>query len=245
MIPRAAVAADRVVEVLDTVERPAADTRSPGRRARHTGIPRRRVRLPGCRGRRCSDLSFGRRRPDDGDHRQHRSRQDDARQPRGAAVRRHRRQRCWSTAWMCASSTPTCSGAASATCHRSRTCSPARWRRTCATGARRHRRGTVAGARGRPGVGFVQAMPVGLESEINQGGTNVSGGQRQRWWIARALVEKPEIYDTMRPPQQKPVTATRLASPLLALPAQATVASRSAITCASGTFETTCATICL
>lgn len=43
-------------------------------------------------------------------------------------------------------------------------------------------------------AGFVQAMPDGLESEITQGGTNVSGGQRQRLTIARALVVDPEIY---------------------------------------------------
>jgi ATP-binding cassette subfamily B protein len=43
-------------------------------------------------------------------------------------------------------------------------------------------------------AGFVQAMPDGLESEISQGGTNVSGGQRQRLTIARALVVQPEIY---------------------------------------------------
>ena len=34
----------------------------------------------------------------------------------------------------------------------------------------------------------------GLEAEITQGGTNVSGGQRQRLAIARALVRRPEIY---------------------------------------------------
>ncbi|BCN51987.1 ABC transporter ATP-binding protein/permease [Prescottella equi] len=41
---------------------------------------------------------------------------------------------------------------------------------------------------------FVRAMPEGLETPISQGGTTVSGGQRQRLAIARALVRRPSIY---------------------------------------------------
>jgi len=42
-------------------------------------------------------------------------------------------------------------------------------------------------------AGFVSEMEGGLEAAIAQGGTNVSGGQRQRLAIARALVRRPSI----------------------------------------------------
>ncbi|MDR0319057.1 MAG: ABC transporter ATP-binding protein/permease [Nitrososphaerota archaeon] len=44
------------------------------------------------------------------------------------------------------------------------------------------------------GADFVEKMENGYEASISQGGTNVSGGQKQRLAIARAICRKPEIY---------------------------------------------------
>lgn len=41
---------------------------------------------------------------------------------------------------------------------------------------------------------FISHMPEGFDSPIAQGGSNVSGGQKQRLSIARALVRRPEVY---------------------------------------------------
>jgi ATP-binding cassette subfamily B protein len=43
-------------------------------------------------------------------------------------------------------------------------------------------------------IEFIDEKPEGFNAEISQGGTNVSGGQKQRLSIARALVKKPNIY---------------------------------------------------
>ena len=40
---------------------------------------------------------------------------------------------------------------------------------------------------------FITAFPEGYDHKIEQGGTNVSGGQKQRLCIARALLKKPKI----------------------------------------------------
>ena len=44
------------------------------------------------------------------------------------------------------------------------------------------------------GKEFVEEMPEKYESYISQGGTNISGGQKQRLAIARAIAKDPEIY---------------------------------------------------
>ena len=48
-------------------------------------------------------------------------------------------------------------------------------------------------------MGFIEEKEDGVQSAIAQGGTNVSGGQKQRLSIARALVKKPESISLMIP----------------------------------------------
>ena len=58
---------------------------------------------------------------------------------------------------------------------------------------RRPTRSSGTRSRSRRARDFVEEMEGGLEAPITQGGTNVSGGQRQRLAIARALVKRPAI----------------------------------------------------
>ena len=61
---------------------------------------------------------------------------------------------------------------------------------------------------------FIRSLPDGLNSRVAQGGSNFSGGQKQRLSIARALVKKPELYifdDSFSAPDFKTDAALRKA----------------------------------
>jgi hypothetical protein len=155
LVPRAAVSAGRIREVLDTepsIRDPADRPVAAGPRARPSSSATsssatRAPRQPVLR-----DISF-RAEPgrDDGDRRQHRQRQVDARQPHPAASTTRPAARSSSTASTSARSTATTCGAGSGSSRRRRSCSAARSRATCATATGRDRRRAVARARDRPG----------------------------------------------------------------------------------------------
>ena len=197
-IPRSSVCADRITEVLDT----GVERRTAGRRRLRRGRPRaprprgRLLQLPGRRAagplrRRPQRPS----RPDGGDHRVHRRRQVDAGQPGARGCSTPPPARSGSTASTSATSTPRLL-----------------WSRIGLVPQRAFLfTGTVRSnlLHGKPDAtdeelwhalevaqarDFVERMPEGLDAPIVQGGTNVSGGQRQRLAIARALVRRPEIY---------------------------------------------------
>ena len=169
----------------------ARSTRTRGR------VPRRHVPLPG--GGRAGRAATSTLHVDAGDHdrdrRQHRCGQVDAGLARPAAVRRHRRERARRRCGRARTRPGAAVASGSASCRRGRTCSAGRSRATCATAdPRRPTRSCGRRCARRRHSDFVAAMPGGLDAPIAQGGTNVSGGQRQRLAIARALVRRPEIY---------------------------------------------------
>ncbi len=148
--------------------------------SRHTGAPR--------------PVVDGAARRDDGHHRLHRCRQDDPGQPGAAAVRRHCRR---GARRRCRRAPARAGGALEPSRSRPAEGVPVlghRPQQPAARQAGRDRGRAVAGPRIAQGRDFVEAMPEGLDAPITQGGTNVSGGQRQRLAIARAVVRRPSIY---------------------------------------------------
>ena len=156
-----------------------------------TPVRGRHVQLPGAEAPVLRGSRSPRSRDDDGGHRLDGSGEDDARQPRptclfdvtegtlriGDVDIRRRARDLWAHIGLVPQRPYLFTG---------------RSRRISATATGRLRRGSLAGARGRPGGDFVRQMPDRLDSAVSQGGGS-SGGQRQRI-ASRALVARPAVY---------------------------------------------------
>ena len=198
LTPRASVSAERIEEVLDAKSSvvPPAEPGDRAGRAQLARAARRRVQVP--------------RRRLPGALRHLASRPSPARPPRSSGAPARARPRC--STWCRASSTRP-AARCSSTGHDVRDIEPELlWSRIGLVPQKPYLfSGTVASnlRYANPDAtddelwealeiaqasDFVAAMPGGLDAPIAQGGSNVSGGQRQRLAIARALVRRPGIY---------------------------------------------------